>query len=60
VIKLTIRTELGSPQRAFEVAAVEHMKLSPGLFSISANGKRYLNGNVQWLWVQYQKAWGQQ
>lgn len=55
-IKLTIRTEAGSPQRSFEVSAVEHMKLAPGMFSISEDGHRYLNKNVHWLWVQYQKG----
>ena len=56
MIKLTMKA--GPMQYEFERICTNELGLNPGIFAISEDGHKYLNRNVNWLWIQYTKSKG--
>lgn len=56
-IKLALFGEPEDPrQKEFERAAINELHLKPGVLAVDGAQTRYINPNVQWLWVQFQKG----
>lgn len=42
-------------QRKFERICTGQLNINAGMFAIHYEQNRYINRNIQWLWMQFQK-----